>query len=151
MQVSVIKRHFNFPLAVRCQRADDFILVEKSITGHVDPLFKCLKFFMSFRYELKPPSNIEIERRCFRLKFCDDACRYRAICQCTRLLFIVRDNATPLVRAGDTRWLQRLYTMTIQINEFPPLSNVFCASKFFVPYNYLRLWYYYTCSYPIHI
>lgn len=124
---------------------------KKSITGHVDPLFKCLKFFMSFRYELKPPSNIEIERRSFRLKFCDDACRYRAICQCTRLLFIVRDNATPLVRAGDTRWLQRLYTMTIQINEFPPLSNVFCASKFFVPYNYLRLWYYYTCSYPIHI
>lgn len=31
----------------------------------------------------------------------------------------------PLVRAGDTRWLQRLYTMTIQINEFPPLSNIF--------------------------
>lgn len=31
----------------------------------------------------------------------------------------------PLVRAGDTRWLQRLHTMTIQINEFPPLSNVF--------------------------
>lgn len=57
----------------------------------------------------------------------------------------------PLVRAGDTRWLQRLDTMTIQINEFPPLSNVFCASKFFVPYNYLRLWYYYTCSYPIII
>lgn len=58
---------------------------------------------MSFRYELKPPSNIEMERQSFRLKFCDDAWRYRAICQCTRLPYFVLGHRSPLVRAGDTR------------------------------------------------
>lgn len=84
---------------------------------------------MSFRYELKPPSNIEIERWSFRLKFCDDACRYRAICQCTRLLFIVRDNATPLfgqvIHGGCndfTQW-QSKYTNSRRYLTFFVLQN----------------------------